>query len=341
MLHSGPRSTSNRPPKELPFDSSCSYTSPGRNKTLRWSVEWVHPDGTKTMSMCPENQPIPEAYAAHLDSLDPWRDTKRRKLDHKQSEVSNLNDETQPHPEEPPSDIPKPLARPTEPLVSDVTTDDTLIADIRDECSSPRTDNFPDSSSRKRLKRRKALDDQSHKPQVERITQQQLEEWTHDLSKGRTLEDTRTEELRGGARKTAEAIQGMNPNPTTSKTCPSPPLTFHLHHPSLPSPRPVLIPLPPTTNLLTTLPSRLVLEFPTIYVLHSQPSNKLPENFISEEEFFDKAGKEMVTEVEEGEIGDDGELGMGGGVEREEGEVDERRLIEVLGRDLGGGEGGL
>ncbi len=49
----------------------------------------------------------------------------------------------------------------------------------------------------------------------------------------------------------------------------------------------------------------------------------------------------MVTEVEEGEIGDDGELGMGGGVEREEGEVDERRLIEVLGRDLGGGEGGL
>ena len=129
----------------------------------------------------------------------------------------------------------------------------------------------------------------------------------------------------------------------TSTTDPAPPasspeLTFYLHHPSLPSQQPVLIPLSPDSILATSLANRLVLEFPTIYVFHGQPGDKLPDGFINEEHFFAMAKKESVAEVEGGE----------GAIERlsapeveriygfEEGEVDERRLLEVLGKDLKG-----
>ena len=71
---------------------------------------------------------------------------------------------------------------------------------------------------------------------------------------------------------------------------------------------------------------------------------------MSEKDFFDRVRKEMVEEVEEGEVAVE-EGGSGGqagalengngqrGLEDREGEVDERRLKEVLGRDLSGGGG--
>ena len=120
-------------------------------------------------------------------------------------------------------------------------------------------------------------------------------------------------------------------------------LTFHLHHPSLPSRQPVLIPLSPDSTLATSLTNRLVLEFPTVYVLHSQPDGKLPPGFIGEEDFFITTKKVMVADA-----------GFGYGINKkgieaeekvkeplEEGEVDEGRLLEVLGKDLKGLTGSL
>lgn len=125
--------------------------------------------------------------------------------------------------------------------------------------------------------------------------------------------------------------------PTTQ---PAPPasVTFHLHHPSLPSKHPVLIPLSPDARLATSLTNRLILEFPTIYVLDRQSDDKLPEGFISEDDFFATAKKELIKELVEGESAGsamdvvDNDRGRG----LEEGEVDQRQLLEVLGKDLKG-----
>ena len=112
---------------------------------------------------------------------------------------------------------------------------------------------------------------------------------------------------------------------------------FYLHHPSLPSRHPVLIPLPPDARLATALTNRLVLEFPTIYVLPSKPDGTLPEGLVSEEDFFASARKELIAEVGGG---DPLEGGLEEGAEErgaddfEEGEVNEGRLLEVLGKDL-------
>ena len=122
-----------------------------------------------------------------------------------------------------------------------------------------------------------------------------------------------------------------------TEQAPSVNLTFYLHHPSLPSRHPVLIPLPPDAQLATSLTNRIVLEFPTIYVLHNQPDGKMPAGYVSEEDFFASAKKELVEEIagEESAVG-----GFGGDIEGEkaddveDGEVDEGRLLDVLGKDL-------
>ncbi|KAL6719436.1 hypothetical protein ACLMJK_003676 [Lecanora helva] len=84
------------------------------------------------------------------------------------------------------------------------------------------------------------------------------------------------------------------------------------------------------------LTNRLILEFPTIYVVEQQPGNKLPENLITEADFFDQAGKGLVEELEEGELLDEESIPESNERETEEGQLDEKRLLEVLGKDLGG-----
>ena len=121
-------------------------------------------------------------------------------------------------------------------------------------------------------------------------------------------------------------------------------LNFYLHHPSLPSRHPVLIPVPPDAKLATLLTNRIVLEFPTIYVLHDPPDGALPEGYVSEKDFFDAAKKELIEEVA---VEETSVRGLGEKVEEsnvldvEDGEVDEGHLLEVLGKDLKGVVGSL
>jgi len=123
---------------------------------------------------------------------------------------------------------------------------------------------------------------------------------------------------------------------TTSQPAPPISVAFCLHHPSLPSKHPVLITLSPDSTLATSLTNRLVLEFPTIYVLHRQPDGKLPEGFISEEDFFATTKKELIEEMVGGDQAISNMDVAGGGMrgELEDGEVDQRRLLEVFGKDL-------
>lgn len=109
-------------------------------------------------------------------------------------------------------------------------------------------------------------------------------------------------------------------------------LHFYLHVPRLPSPRPVLIPLPPDSNLFTCLRNHLILEFPTIYAL-PYPTSELPDSYLTEEAFDKKMQQESFRESvlakltgnEEGEIEEP--------TKREE-DMDAKKIQEVLQRDL-------
>lgn len=61
---------------------------PNRNRTLHWTVEWVHPDGNKTMDKLWETACISTAYVDHLRFRDPSRPKKKRKPDHKHEDFA-------------------------------------------------------------------------------------------------------------------------------------------------------------------------------------------------------------------------------------------------------------
>lgn len=114
---------------------------------------------------------------------------------------------------------------------------------------------------------------------------------------------------------------------------------FYLHRPRARSKLPVLIPISPDKTITETLRGRLVLEFPTIYVLMESPELVPREKFILEEEYIlkEREGLEVLDELsdgadaaktsqEEGEITDSGPT-----------QLDEKKVLEVLKKDLEGG----
>lgn len=128
------------------------------------------------------------------------------------------------------------------------------------------------------------------------------------------------------------------PDPRPSPSPAKAPLYFYLLRPGTPTGTRVLIPLEPTATLSTALRHRVVLEFPTLYALRYPPAN-LPTAFITEA-LYDRQGQRseaLLGTAEAGREAWDG--GTGGGesatAEAGNGDVDERKLAEVLARDLG------
>ncbi|KAG8527714.1 uncharacterized protein KY384_007868 [Bacidia gigantensis] len=125
---------------------------------------------------------------------------------------------------------------------------------------------------------------------------------------------------------------------------PDPNISFHLHTPTLPSRQTIVALLEPEFFLSSGLRTRLVLEYPTIYVLNQASNAPLPEGFLSERQFFENARKEMLAEVDEGEIveeagGNEGEEtnGTSNGTQDATARIeklDEKKLLEVLGKDM-------
>ena len=283
---------------------------PNRNRTLQWTVEWVHPDGKRTMDKLWETQRISTAYNDHLRHLDTSRPKKKRK----------------------PSDRHK----------------DLVASAALDSCSVPihkstAGEQLDGSTTTASTGKRKREEDEANAIRnAESKTSNTLT--TTDPADPETLQPS------------ASLPTSSNPPPPPLPATEPPPsahLAFHLHHPSLPSKHPVLIPLPPDAKLATSLTNRIVLEFPTIYVLRNNSNNEnnradgtLPEGYVSEEDFFAAAMKkekglikEVVVAGEDSAVGrlgsrNVGEEGKARGLE--DGEVDEGRLLEVLGRDLKG-----
>jgi len=131
------------------------------------------------------------------------------------------------------------------------------------------------------------------------------------------------------------------PPPPPQSLCPG--LHFYLHKPHTTYPHPVLVPLSPQSTLSTCLQNRLILEYPTVYVL-PQPPSELPSDFLLEVEYH-KQEKKMIEELDQ----DERELGVGTlpvnsvtGVSRDdEGDVEDARVLESLKRDLLGLTGGI
>ena len=122
----------------------------------------------------------------------------------------------------------------------------------------------------------------------------------------------------------------------TTPLAKEPTLSFYLHTPSLPSRHPVLAPLEADTNLSTALRNRLVLEYPTIYIFNQMPDEPLPDGYLTEQQYYDMSIKERFGDLDEGEIvedvGNEGDLEDPASLVKK---LDERKLLEVLEKDIG------
>lgn len=122
-----------------------------------------------------------------------------------------------------------------------------------------------------------------------------------------------------------------NPAPTANH--------FYLLRPHTPTASRVLVPLLPASTLSTALQNRVVLEFPTVYVLPYSPE-ALPEQYMLEEQFLgysEQENKELEALLKEvgmqGEFPtDDGSFQDPGLQEQER--FDDRKILDVLRRDL-------
>lgn len=83
---------------------------------------------------------------------------------------------------------------------------------------------------------------------------------------------------------------------------------FYLHRPYTPSSHPrVVIPLQSSESLSTLLRNRVVLEFPTIYVIPCSPTS-LPDNFMLEDDYLQKNSAAFQYNMEENVDMEEGEI---------------------------------
>ena len=287
-----------------------------RKRKLHWTVEWIDAEGRKSLGKCPDDQVIADAYAEHSKTLDIHRPKKRRKGD-----VSNKEDSR-----------------------SGIHTHQNAIEQREQPASTVGQEESPGQDR---------LDGQlERKPEEAKIRKGASSEESHILMKE---SEVLPQPADGPASDKGVSSNGEAENerlltehtdqpgpdlPTSTSETPrptsTPSLKFYLHHPSLPSQNPVLIPLPSDATLATSLTNRLVLEFPTIYVLPQHHGGGLPDCFTSEDDYFSAARKNLIEDALEVEgtvkdINDTPEEIRDG---LEEGEVHEGRLLEVLGKDL-------
>ncbi|KAA6407635.1 MAG: hypothetical protein FRX48_08473 [Lasallia pustulata] len=116
---------------------------------------------------------------------------------------------------------------------------------------------------------------------------------------------------------------------------------FYLLRPHTPTASRVLIPLPPVSRLSMSLQNRVVLEFPTIYVL-PYPPDALPRQYMLEEQFLgysEQENKELEALLKE--VGMQGEFPTDDGffrdheIQKQE-KLDDRKILDVLRQDLKG-----
>ena len=287
-----------------------------RKRKLHWTVEWIDPDGRKLLGKCPDDQLIADAYAAHLRTLDIHRPNKRRKGIISNGEDSHLSI----------------------PIYHNMIQQREQPASNIEWEALPGQDRLDAKFEHKQKEgefKRGASDKESHMPMDKPEISPQVAE--QPVSNNGFSSKGESESERPPTDRMDEPWPQTPTSPPESlRPMSTPSLKFYLHHPSLPSKNPVLIPLSPDATLATSLTNRLVLEFPTIYVLPQQQSGGLPDGFTREDDYFAAAKKGLIEDTLEVEntardsdvVSSETRDGL------EEGEVHEGRLLEVLGKDL-------
>ena len=271
------------------------------------------------MGTCLEDQAIADAYLAHLKTLNPYRPNKRRKgssggIEDSQSTMTTSKNGVQ-KPEEP---------------ISTIDQDDLIQQNRASK-----------QAKRRRLKGQRGIaasEEEALITSEEPKTTLQSEEQEKGNANKEVVDLVDSPSIFSTSLELEAESRLPKPTSGSTQQTSTTNLAFYLNHPSLPSKHPVLIPLPPDATLGNSLTNRLVLEFPTIYVLPQQEGGRLPETFIKEDDYFASAKKEwtenatglktMITDVSA--VAEKKKGGL------EEGEVDESRLLEVLGKDLKG-----
>jgi hypothetical protein len=105
-------------------------------------------------------------------------------------------------------------------------------------------------------------------------------------------------------------------------------LNFYLHCPNTPSAIKSLVPINPNATIADVVKERLLLEFPTIFILYDPPE-MLPEPFILEADYAKQYGDQaaLIPSTDKANATTEKQ-------DRAASQIDERRLMEVLRKDL-------
>lgn len=132
--------------------------------------------------------------------------------------------------------------------------------------------------------------------------------------------------------------QDTTPQATETEPTPHRNVYLYLHHPRTATKQPVLIPLLPNTILTTALHDRVVLEFPTVYILqapltHEHEQTEEGSKYILEKEYL-RTHQNTSTELEDGTSEDTEAQPVFGTGAVDIPDVDEGKMLEVLEKDL-------
>ena len=281
-----------------------------------WTVEWIHDDRRREIGICPESDTLSAAYAAHLQTTTSKDDPDRGEyLTRKKKRKHGVRGTTG-------------IVATSPSAIEDAPIQDPAVSGA-DSVASAKSYNV----ATRDIPKTSLHDRHSDAQDVTRSNQPAT------LPKDIDPTDGATDSLSLSRKENSQQQQDPFSEQPSDKAfeavadqLPTQSLHFYLHAPRLPSPQPVLIPLRHDSNLSANLRNHLVLEFPTIYVLESPPS-ELPDDYITEEAFDKQMQQESfrdsvmakLTGNEEGEIEQD--------ADRED-NVDAKKLEEVLKRDL-------
>jgi len=131
--------------------------------------------------------------------------------------------------------------------------------------------------------------------------------------------------------------QNTTPQATETQPTPHRNVYLYLHHPRTATKQPVLIPLVPNATLTTALHDRVVLEFPTVYILQAPLTDEHEQTegskYILEKEYL-RTHQNTSTELEDGTSEDTDAQPVFGTGAVDIPDVDEGKMLEVLEKDL-------
>lgn len=295
-----------------------------RKQRLIWTVEWIYDNGRRAYGTCPESEPLWAAYVAHFTStkvkarsknedITPRKKRQKRGVERLSSKLATSPNTTQYLSSE------APIVESVVPEVGSIAPLEALSGTAKDTKPSGDKERHCDMKSYVQ-----EIDPSNYADSLQNHSNHK--QYIHNGVSGFNSENAKLQQSASSKRPNDVPIES-NADQSVVQS-----LHFYLHAPRLPSTQPVLIPLSHDASLSISLRNRLVLEFPTIYVLECSAS-EMPDGYVLEEVFDKKMQQESFRDSvmaklrgnEEGEIDE---------VTKQDEGVDAKKIEEVLKQDL-------